>query len=197
VIVIEGPDGAGKTTLARDLLDSYEELRPAPHTELPQEERNRLRERNQHEFVLTSLAEAVESHGPIRVHDRIFFSHLVYQPVVDKAAVQFSEREKQMIRGVMSALSVPIIMCLPPLDTVIANVKKSEKGQQMEGVDEKIGSIYDAYHAVGRAGMGKRFGAHDILWYDYTNELTGSYKSYDQIREIIDAYIEIRNERTW
>jgi ABC-type Mn2+/Zn2+ transport system ATPase subunit len=90
VVVVEGPDGAGKTTLVRDLIDRFD-LAPAAHTQLSQAERNRLRERNQKEFVYSALAEAVQAHGPIRVHDRMYFSHLVYQPIVDNKPVQFTE----------------------------------------------------------------------------------------------------------
>lgn len=195
MIIVEGPDGAGKTTLVRDLLDRFDALRPAPHTELPQEERNKLRERNQKEFIFGALADAVRGDGPVRVHDRIFYSHLVYQPVIDGLSPQLMPRQVKVVKNLIDALAIPTIMCMPPLEVVRANVAASEK-LQMSGVGEKINEIYEAYRQVTGAGMNPK--VHNMIWYDYTGERTGgSYFELERIYMAVEKYIDEKAERSW
>jgi hypothetical protein len=113
--------------------------------------------------------------------------------------VQFTEREKRMIRLVLAALHVPVILCRPPFETVLENVQKSEKGQQMTGVEEKIKEIYDAYSLVGESGAHGNPLLHTVSWYDYTETFSGqgSYRTLSQVYEMVENYMKYRTERMW
>ena len=145
IIVVEGPDGAGKSTLCKAIAKHFDLERVAPQKkgQMPiVPVRNR---------VYRSLARAVQGKRP-KVYDRLYFSELVYGTVL-RGSTDFSELEKVFIDKVMLALGCPVVFCIPDFDTCLKNL---DDHPQMEGVRENFETIYDASWSAARARWSHR-----------------------------------------
>lgn len=137
MLIIEGPDGAGKSTLIRSLRLAYPTLKPAPR-------------------ACTSLA------GPLSGDDLIFWlkkygamDGYIYDrhpcisgPVYDAVyADPPEERTWTWIQGKFYELRerATVIYCRPPRREIIRAVNESA---QMGGVDRNIHRIVDTYDAI-------------------------------------------------
>jgi len=173
LIIVEGPDGAGKSTLVSELsglygLQVFTKNGPAP--------RDLLRGR-----VYSAVGNAVEGRKPVRIYDRLFFSELIYAPILrSNEPPAFHVREERYLLDVLAAMKCPVIFCLPSLEQVRHNVLKSE---HLEGVKENIHHIYNRYCTFYHDFAGCK------MMYDYNNGL----KNWDPI----DHYIVTRRLRTW
>lgn len=126
-IILEGPDCAGKSTMAKDLadllyLDIIKSTRNGPKT-------------------LGMYRERLACHNV--VFDRCWISDIVYSkyfglhPIVD-------EFEDRMLREVCTRRHIPIVVMLPPLD--IIKRRMSERGDEhYDVVAPNIESIYKDY----------------------------------------------------
>ena len=184
MIIVEGPDGAGKTTLVQELASEI----GLKIGERATKDRSRLYEVTRRD-TYTALSKAVKANKKPQIWDRLFFSEMVYAPIVGGRDVEFSAKEQTFVKRVLIALECPIIMCRPPLETVEKNVLDSE---QMGGVAENVRGIYNAYGSVAE-------GMPFITWYDYTGDLEGggAYRSYEHIKGFIEGYIDERKQRSW
>jgi thymidylate kinase len=171
MILIEGPDGAGKTTLAHELSKRYGFS--IAGTRGPSED---VRER-----VYSALGHAVAGDKPVVIYDRLFFSELVYGSVL-RGKVMFSNREEEYIKRVLAALKCPIIFCIPNIKVIDSNLEQKE---HLEGVRENIGEIHRRYMNL----FTETTGMNRTLW-DYK---MGLNKHWDAI----DHYLILRRERTW
>lgn len=179
VIVVEGPDGAGKTTLVDAIAKKYgltvgERLR----------DRTRLHETTVADtFRALSQAVACDHPRPV-IWDRLFYSDLVYAPVVRKEPSRFNKAQSRLIRHVLNALDCPFILCLPPLPIVRQNVELDPRSQ-MSGVLENIIDIYEGYLRLAETGMLPQ----NYIIYDYTTELD------EHLWYFIRGYLGIKEAR--
>lgn len=194
LIVCEGPDGAGKSTLVDTLSDDLGlEIGVRGVAD-----RSKLYEVTRRD-TYTALSEAVKGNAKPKIWDRLFFSELVYAPMAGRTS-EFDQEESIIIKRVMQSIGCPVIVCLPPWETVKKNVEGTE---QMAGVHENLESIYQAYTSL-FSGMSW------IMWYDYTGTHTfgendnplhpsprGSQKTYEQLVESLEYYIADRQKREW
>lgn len=189
MIIVEGPDGSGKSTLVRELAKEFGLLEGERGTT----DRKKL-------YTVTrpdtyqALGHAVGGTAPVRIWDRLFYSELVYAPLVDRP-VEFSTSEQGYVRRMIDALACPIIVCLPPRDVVTQNVLAT-KDEQMDGVVAAARWIWNRYEDLWQDGV---FGEH-VMLYDYTSRLLTdrplSFSSIDVIKENISDYLAERRERT-
>lgn len=152
-IIIEGPDGAGKTTLIKQLLEDLPGVTLAERfcssTEGPVDD------------LFMAAAGSVSQWSSSVIFDRhplwseYIYSHELGRPIADGFLSQGA-------RSLTTAMhhQCMVVVCLPPLERVRANL--SAEGQ-MPGVVENIDRIYEAYMVrlaqyTGRAGL-----------YDYTD----------------------------
>jgi hypothetical protein len=146
MIVIEGPDGGGKTTLAKHLSDKYGlELSKASRLSTSERAEMNLPE-NVRERVFSALTRSVRCKRDIQIHDRLFFSELIYSHVFDRP-LAFNPTQEKIVCRVLNALEAPIIFCLPPISELHKRILGSN---QMEGVTENIDRIYGLYFVFAR-----------------------------------------------
>jgi thymidylate kinase len=117
------------------------------------------------------------------IHDRLFFSELVYGEVLRGGAC-FNWAEQKHVLRVLTAISPPIIFCIPPLEAIHAKIYGAD---QMEGATEKIDKIYAKYAALSTLTRPA------IIRYDYTRGPAAKAK----VVKAVTAYLERRNKRAW
>lgn len=182
MIIVEGPDGAGKSTLVESLSKEF----ALEVGERGVADRSKLYTVTRQD-TYTALSEAVKGNELPQIWDRLFFSELVYAPMAERKP-EFSEEESITIKRVMQALGIPIIVCLPPFKVVEKNIEDTE---QMSGVHKNIGAIWQHY-------TGLFTSMPWVMWYDYTQTHDGpGHKTYDEILESLQYYLEDRKKREW
>jgi hypothetical protein len=135
-IIVEGPDGSGKTTLIQELQHQFPEMQIHPRfcTSL--------------EGPIDNLAEAVY-HSTVTkpthyIHDRHpIISEYVYASAIPTRSVNpaFLSNGMSRLRLRLANYSL-MVWCMPSLPQVIEN---TEQEQQMPGAKENTSKIYEAY----------------------------------------------------
>lgn len=171
MIIVEGPDGAGKSTLVRWVCETY------GLEEGQRGEKNRdLIYRTTRADTFSAIHNMFSAVEPPLVWDRLGpWSDPIYAPLMGRDTA-FTPREIKAIRAMRYFLHVPIILCLPPLSVVRANVEGSH---QIKAATDHIDVIYRAY----------RDGMIYTLLHDYTQD------NIDPVAGLIESYLHNRKER--
>ena len=176
MIIVEGPDGAGKSTLCRELAS---EFHVPIHIKEPKDGPTNARE-NTYE----ALQRAVSWDESIRIYDRLYFSELVYGSIL-RDKVDFSPKEQLHIEGVLLGLKCPIIFCDLPRSLLRSNVEADEEGQLM-GVRENLDKISLRYHQIYR----RLYEQSKVLYeYDYTGSIDNQKHA---VFGAVEAYLTFR-----
>lgn len=179
MVVVEGPDGAGKSVLVNQLADRFG-LEVGQRGVVNRDELYKVTRQD----TYRALALEVQGTKPPCIWDRLFVSEFVYADIVGRPC-EFSIFEASYVKSVMDVLSFPMIACLPPFEVVRENVAQAH---QMKGVKEGLDKIYDRYDHAALPWP------DNLLWYDYT----GSHKHWatlDDIEEEVAGYLQSRMER--
>lgn len=192
IVIVEGPDGAGKSTLVRKLREQFNLAEGTRGTK----DRKLLYTVTVSD-TMRALTQAVDGRGPAVIWDRLYYSELVYADLVGRP-VEFNATQQSFVQRIIEALRCPVILCLPPFKVVKANAANAE---QMKGVNENLRAIYDAYWDLHDEEV---LPAHTRL-YDYTRstaqELQGGghvlFSSYDEIVNEVKDYLDERSQRSW
>lgn len=180
MIILEGCDGTGKTTLARSLSDELHlslGLRGTPN----RDELYKVTTQDSYK----ALAHAVEGYHPPYIWDRLGpFSDPIYSRVMGRDYA-FSGYELQYFKRMMQALRCPVIMCHVPLDVAELN---QEKEHQMDGVSDNFPFIHGMYEMLADASND----LSGFFVYDYRVE-----GAYIQVKDKIQHYMNLRQEREW
>ena len=156
-VIIEGPDGSGKTHLKESILDTFPSM--LPHVRAADSLKGPKLDTLAN-WVTDDLHELPNA-GVSWVYDR---HPIVSEPIYGWACrggvpEMFAKSGWVNTVKMQLALQSLLVVCLPPLDRVIDNVKKSGN-QQMQGVVDNIELIYGGYKHLKWPGA--------VLWYDYT-----------------------------
>ena len=187
MIVVEGPDGAGKTTLVERLCEMYGMVVGERGTK----DRDLLWTVTVHD-TMRALGLAVTGHRTPLIWDRLYYSDFVYAPLgTTPRPVAFNASQQAHVDKVIEALRCPVIVCLPPKNVVMENT--ASERHQMPGVKERIETIYDEYHRMTyRPGDARKaFPEHRVV-YDYTLEVLEH-----PILDEIEDYLDERQERMY
>ena len=177
MIIIEGIDGGGKSTLLKTLQKQYPELPVSP----------RVVGKDTHALVdLRVWVEASLAQGfQEKFFDRYrLVSEFIYGPIL-RGVPEPGFSDFRWVKGALMSfyeLNPIIIYCIPPLETVKANL---EGDPDNTAVVEHIPAIYSAY--LHRAALDSLRGVGII--YDYTTD----YDRY-QLEQIINRIDRRRME---
>lgn len=178
-IVIEGPDGAGKSTLIKQLQDLYPQLqlRPRPVTSV--------------DGPVTDLVQYVQSEAHVaqtRGEHFLYDRHpLISEPIYGKMTrghtkIGFNLDDSSLNNERESFVHDNlVILCLPPTEAVVANVLNSSD-IQMAGVMENITKIYEAYEK--RSGLLSSMRSDSLIEYDYTTLL-----GFHEVLRAVNTYL--------
>lgn len=153
MIIVEGPDGAGKSTLINHLyttfkLDVIHTPGPMPDLYL---------------WLLEQGLERTRNEKPPKIYDRFFISETIYGPILRDQVGYPPFFTDFFLRYVLQPIHPLVILCLPTL----AIVKDSVMNQpQMAGVIDNIDAIYNAY--LDALPLWKRIFGDDFITYDWT-----------------------------
>lgn len=157
-IVVEGPDGSGKTTLMGELkrrfeLGSYPRFSTSLGGPIPE-----LAKR-----VETATSTLFNAPLPFILDRHPLVSEMVYGPILRGRPVDPHFVDLEWVscysQGLMKRCI--IVFCIPPLPRVRANVQ-ANIWDQMPGVAEHIDAIYTSYLSIAARWGGPHF------IYDYT-----------------------------
>lgn len=167
-IIVEGMDGTGKTSLVDTLRKYY------PLTTV----RNLLEDKQDFDKWWPTMLGVTPPPGQMYIHDRFFYSELVYGPVVRGKLVP----SQQLIYDISEALRKDafLIYCRPPWVEISINVSNSS---HMEGVKEHLNELVDAYDAL-MSKLAPEYGKRFFM-YNYTDS-----DSLSLLRTKIEHYME-------
>lgn len=160
MLILEGPDGGGKTTLLETLTKRYPQITVAPRASSSVE--------GPVKNLFEWATEDLEAWGlrPYSIYDRHpLISEYVYGNSVRKAPAKgFNTPPAARLRQVVYRQAL-VIFCLPPLKVVRENVQANAP-EQMPGVVENITKIYQMYAFLARTWPGRAY------IYNYTDKLS-------------------------
>lgn len=152
MILLEGPDGGGKTTLLNQLVEQWQ---------LPVMPRFADTHGPKHDLYRLVYEDQIgRGNQKCSIYDRHpLVSEYIYGSVLGRGIrTEFLGSSAKMMRQQLASDCL-VILCLPPFETVHQNVANSE---QMEGVFEDIDRIYEQYELLKITWPGT------IITHDYT-----------------------------
>ena len=172
-IIVEGPDGAGKTTLVAQLLDAFHSLQQVKlfDSSGPRDgEHIRCRYEEIQQMAFPS--------GITPLFDRYYPSELVYGPML-RGEVALNEQFVQQLAEEIRDNGL-MIYCRPPLETILERVGSD----QMAGVHDHLVEIVKQYDIVMALNSGGPF-----ITYDWTQK--GAFR---ELEDFVESYL---NGWTW
>lgn len=148
-IIIEGPDGTGKTTLAKALCEgagyAYRHEGPPPAGVTAYQHYAGILDRLEQPTLL----------------DRFHLGELVYGPLL-RGKSGLSAIDARALQVLVEAFNVQVILCMPPLPVALANwQERSRRGQEMFADPIIYASSFIGFHSLRHSA--------DVI-FDYTRD---------------------------
>lgn len=138
IIVLDGPDGSGKTTLANDLMQKFPGTSSYLHCGLAEDFFG------YHDFIIdTAQIENKKDH--LVIIDRLWLSEMVYGYVFRKGA-QYPDAARSIDRR-LKALGVLNIICLPSVKSKYLNRFEDLKKERIEKFSN-MDTVWELYHQM-------------------------------------------------
>ena len=160
IIVLEGPDGGGKSTLAKHLGNDYG-YRVIPMGVPPleaQKDHNKL-----FDFFDTPLAEAIGKKQNT-VFDRLHLSERIYGPLIRNSTL-FTEEEEFVIDYLIQRNWGQVVLCLPPYEHAFKAWSSRKESEYVKNALLFI-EVYKKYEKL----IGKKY-----MLYDYTRHHVATF----------------------
>lgn len=163
-IILEGPDGAGKSTLAKTFSELGYSIIPfgVPPSAA------RKNEESIFHFFFDTLYSCGEQHISV-VFDRLHLSDYIYGAIMRDEHVM-TPRVQALIERYIEAIDGQIIICLPPRRVAYANWAGRYSQEYVKDV-WRFNLVYSAYAKLLFSWRRNR----NFLWYDYTRHRVGSF----------------------
>lgn len=153
IVILEGPDGGGKTTFAKHLQENHNFQ--YVHTGPP--ESNKVLE-----AYGKTLYDANRSSRNF-VIDRLHVGERIYGPAV-RNSDRLGRAGEILIQRLISAYGARLIFCLPPYPVAFRNWKKKKgEGGELIQEQETYEHVYHRYQRVIKDPL-----YNEASWYDYT-----------------------------
>ena len=172
LIILEGPDGAGKTTLANELEKcgcAYVHFGVPPLGE------------DLFKWFLKPLLDAREFQSV--VFDRLHLSDRIYGPLM-RGDSPLTELHERLIERYLYARGGQVVICLPPWRTVLNNWLKNQENEYVD-TPGKLRKIYGGYYRLLRS-------ERSYMAFDYTRQNVATYaKALCEMKnyELPDTYV--------
>lgn len=169
MIIVEGPDGAGKSTVVKRL---------AADLDIPVAPRVVDKDTN----AMVDLKRWVEDNldqglTPVIFDRHRLISELIYGPLFGRVAPGFDDPDWLLeVRTSFEELQPLVLWCMPSLETVTSNIMTSPENSILQDLD-LINTLYDEYRLECRGWCQ----VHDQFLYDYESER--SETQYDHFVE--------------
>jgi len=163
MLIVEGPDGSGKTTLCRT-LSAEQNLDLAPIYAPSRRQMHKIGVRRR---VWNGLSAMLR--GQMYIHDRLYFSEVIYGTWL-RGSVDFTYEEISWIEYCLDEMCVPIIVCLPSWEKIQEHLFDKP---HIRGALDKQGEIYAAYRQLVMSSQ------LTVRPYDYTSE-------HDTVQDVVD-----------
>jgi hypothetical protein len=181
VIIVEGPDGAGKTTLIGRLCQDLGLIKRGKFV------KSNGDGSGTNDLFGDAYVDVVNQPDMgMMIYDRHpMISEYVYGPIVrGNLPPDFCTPQAHATLRLM-AKQVLVVWCLPPLNAVKDNVM--DDGEQMNGVQKNIDAIHQMYHTM------RVWWPGESVTYDYTSETYKSRTRYDQVLSTCRLYVAARS----
>jgi len=136
-IIIEGPDGAGKTTLIEKLLATYSDAKYL-HFGVPDDYTK--------QFDIYRHAIAENQHHSVVIFDRCWYSDRVYAPVM-RQREEMSAAQVQMLEGIVQTYGGGMIIYLTARTNTLWE-RCTARGETYIQSTEQLGLISEKYGEV-------------------------------------------------
>ena len=170
VVIIEGPDGSGKTTMAK-YLEQHHGFRYV-HNGPPPENEDPL------VYYGHMLYEASRAGQPI-VFDRAHIGQAVYGPIL-RDDHRFGYEAVRLCNRITNAYAMSVIIALPPYKAAYTNWK-NRKGELFQN-DDKFNMVYDRFKDL------KDLFAYGH--YDYTRD-------GEKLPQLVDLLVAMQRTDGW
>lgn len=155
-IIVEGPDGAGKTTLIKEIVERY-----GGRVEPIAGFKNQGYWTDYDQWLDYHLA---QENPPVSVHDRFFYSELVYAKALRGGKLALTP---QRVANVKAHLRDHAFLIYCWLDYSML-VEQASKEEQMEGVIENLRAIYKGYSDLMGEEAGRYYVHSRYIAYNWT-----------------------------
>jgi len=168
--IFEGPDGAGKSTIAKKYADEI----GAKYVHFPA-----LPRVNQSlgRMYVEAMMPALLGYQHV-VFDRCWMSETPYGEVHREGRDRLNQASRRMLERLAFRCGAVVVKCLPPVETCIENFRK-RKGLEMLRSEQELSAVWGIYETL-RTEL-------PMVTYDYTWDLGESFS-----RDLDDDIIDLR-----
>jgi len=160
ILILEGPDGAGKTTLAETLRHRFQDksmvhiVKHGPYTGVEPEHLCRI--------YFRSMSPAL-TFDDVVIMDRSWLSEPIYGEVYRNGANRIDVERKRMLERVALSRGAVVIHCQPDFETCVEAFEKRIGEEYLDDISQ-LEAVYNEYESIGLTT------SLPTIHYDYTQD---------------------------